>query len=593
MTTSHHVPHPFGGPLTSAAVNAPLGQLDAAIDQVSAAGSGTSTSLTAQALPGQATLTVANSAGFVAGDPIYIGTGVTFESRIVNNVPNATTIVVTVNLSNLYAIGAPVSKSPVELVDARSGQTTLKGRLNLINSGAQRIAPSGGDDTAAIQSAINTAFNLPGGTVVFSPGTYTVSAQLVTPANTAGAVRLVGEGRVRSFTGGQNGDPTANQGVTINYTGATGSILFASVTTGDKRQYITIDNIYFQGNAAGTSGHGLHFQATIGTVAILVSMRDVTVNGAKQHGIFFDGNVFESTIMGVRCSQNGDRGFKAAANGAGLPGENRFMACSFNQNAVGVDIAGGGHWSFHGLTASSNTAEGLVANGVQLEVFDLQLETNGTLAGNQATITNCTGPLFLGVNITTKVGGTGNGVSFVNALWPHIIRFQSDSSAGGAGYKDIRSDNLTTRGSIEDYASNDFVDRLTLGTAGGWSVRRGAKWQSYQTHAQQAISTAVTGAALFDATLFDSWLLTCTGAGAITVTISSPTAYADYHGGQRVTLHVFNNTTGAVTIAFDAVFHLAGAWVNPASTKTRTITFEYDDTRNAFYEIGRSAADIT
>lgn len=201
MSTNNHTPYPFGGPLTSAAMEAPLGQLDAAIASVIATGSGTSTTLTAQALAGQASLTVASSAGFAVGDPIYVGTGATFESRIVATVPNATTITVTVNLTNTYAIGQPVSKSPVEIVDARGGFTSLGGRIKLIEDrvfDAKRYgatALGAADDRPAIQAAIDAAI-VAGGTVYLPPGAYRITAPLDFSAakGTLRAVRMVGSG---------------------------------------------------------------------------------------------------------------------------------------------------------------------------------------------------------------------------------------------------------------------------------------------------------------------------------------------------------------------------------------------------------------
>lgn len=183
MTTNHHTPHTFGDPLTAAELNAPLGQLDQSIATVIATGSGASTTLTAQANSGQASLTVASSAGFLVGDPIYIGTGATFESRIIATVPNGTTITVTVNLTNTYAIGKPVSKSPVEIVAARGTFTTLGGRVDAIANRVfdvkERYGAKGDgatDDTAAINAAIAAAAQL--GIVFFPPGTYKITAAL-------------------------------------------------------------------------------------------------------------------------------------------------------------------------------------------------------------------------------------------------------------------------------------------------------------------------------------------------------------------------------------------------------------------------------
>jgi hypothetical protein len=274
LTTSHHTPHPFGGPLTSNAVNGPLGQLDAAIDVVSITGSGTSTTLTAQANAGQASLTVANSAGFLAGDPIYIGTGVTFESRIINNVPNATTIVVTVNLSNTYAIGAPVSKSPVEIVDARGSYTTLGARIGTIEQRVYDVKRYGAigdgatDDRAAIQAAIDAAQAASGGTIYFPPGNYRVTAQVLISKPT---ISLVGAGaRASKITSASTADAiriaitpwTVEQAGRIAGLSIVGNAnanavgIHISETTG-----LALEDVVVVG-FNGTSGCGIHVQNT-------------------------------------------------------------------------------------------------------------------------------------------------------------------------------------------------------------------------------------------------------------------------------------------------------------------------------------------
>lgn len=200
MTAIHHTPLDFGGPLTQAAMEGPLSQLDAAIAAVNAAlglavaaGSSTSTTLTAQANAGQASLVVASSAGVLVGDHIYIGNGATFETRIVSVVPDATHLTVSVNLTNTYAIGKPVSKSPVEIVEARSGLATLNTRLGTLVGAVSgkafgAIGDNVADDTAAIQAALTSV--APGGAVYLGPGSYLVTALTMSNAG----VRLHGAG---------------------------------------------------------------------------------------------------------------------------------------------------------------------------------------------------------------------------------------------------------------------------------------------------------------------------------------------------------------------------------------------------------------
>lgn len=148
MTTAHHTPLPFGGPLTAAAMEAPLGQLDAAIGNVIATGSGVATSLTAQATAGTAgPFSVASTTGILPGDSVWFGSsGGPSESRVVLAVPSGTTFTTTTNLTGTYAIGKPVSKSPVEIVDARGASATLGARLATLvpASGPNKIEINGG-----------------------------------------------------------------------------------------------------------------------------------------------------------------------------------------------------------------------------------------------------------------------------------------------------------------------------------------------------------------------------------------------------------------------------------------------------------------
>ena len=436
------------------------------------------------------------------------------------------------------------------------------------------------DDTVALQATLTAAFEAPGGTMSVPVGTCLTSAALVPPA-VAGAVRIVGTGRPRSFSGGNSGDPLAAQGSTIRSTGSGDVLKFA--TTG--RQSITIESLAIEGNIGG---HGLHFIAT-GTAAIVVALRDVSVMDAGQHGIFFDGAVFESQMFNVRSDHNGGAGFKAAANSGGLPGEVRVFGSTFDDNDIGLDLSGGGNFSLHGVTASYNTNDGIKATGVGLRAYEFQLEVNG----NPATLANLQAPVLSGVVVGVKPGATGIGLSFMGTRGAIVTSFTTNSSVAGAGYRDFAFDDSTSGSEVTGYMPDDGTDRFSLGSLGGHVVRRGATWQTSQQHGQQVVSSAVSGTDAFDATRYDSFLSTRTAPG-ITRTIRWPTPFNNaYHNGQRVTIEVYNASTGATATVWNSVFHLAGAWVDPSAGKTRTITFEWNNVRGGFFELSRSAADIT
>lgn len=61
--------------------------------------------------------------------------------------------------------------------------------------------------------------------------------------------------------------------------------------------------------------------------------------------------------------------------------------------------------------------------------------------------------------------------------------------------------------------------------------------------------------------------------------------------GQVITLAFVNTSGGAAgAVTFNAVFKLAGAWVNAATGNNRKATFYYDGTN--WIELSRNAADV-
>jgi hypothetical protein len=136
MSSNQHTPYQTGMALTASNLEAPLGQLDAAISAVVANGAGFSTTTNNTASAGQKVVPVASTKTFsnvdvVAGTVIWIGSpGGTYESFIVASIVANVSITSTTNLVNTYGSGTIVSASPPELVDARGGYATLGARLN-------------------------------------------------------------------------------------------------------------------------------------------------------------------------------------------------------------------------------------------------------------------------------------------------------------------------------------------------------------------------------------------------------------------------------------------------------------------------------
>lgn len=87
-----------------------------------------------------------------------------------------------------------------------------------------------------------------------------------------------------------------------------------------------------------------------------------------------------------------------------------------------------------------------------------------------------------------------------------------------------------------------------------------------------------------------AWHSVITVTDNVDFTIANPTG-ASSSGGEQLTVHILNSSGGAMgTITWGTKFNLAGAFTNPASTKTRTISFYNDGSR--WFELGRAANDI-
>lgn len=75
---------------------------------------------------------------------------------------------------------------------------------------------------------------------------------------------------------------------------------------------------------------------------------------------------------------------------------------------------------------------------------------------------------------------------------------------------------------------------------------------------------------------------------ATAMTINAPN---NPNAGMDLTFDIINSSGGAMgAITWNAIYKMAGAFTNPASTKRRTIRFYFDGT--SWIEIGRAAADI-
>lgn len=454
------------------------------------------------------------------------------------------------------------------------------------------VVPDGStDNTAALNAAIAAAVAAsgPGTTLLLPPGEIRYGTPLTFP-DQACTLKIVGSGRPRSFTGGIGHDPNYVCGTQLTYTGNSGDAFGWTITGAGKRVYLTLENLTILGNSAGSSGHGIHLTAAGTLIAFLVCYRDVTVMGCKQHNIFHDGDVFECQLYNVRSNLAGDCGFKAAANGGGLPGETRFYGGTFNSAGNrGIHLEGGGAFSLHGVTCTTNGNEGLYVYGVNISAFELQMEANSqnSLAGDQATIATVMAVIH-GCSLGVRAGATGKGLKFVGSFAPQVHGLVTNSAVSGAGYYDIYFDDACRVGTVTSYVSSDSVNRIYLGALGGHVVHSGQQWFTGQSRGQIAYAVTNTTTTAPDARKADSFQFNTTSA---TLNIGSPSRNLGYHEGQQITITVYNNSGGALTVNWGADYQMT-AFAPPANNKRKTILFEWQGAILKWLQAGAASGDL-
>lgn len=101
-------------------------------------------------------------------------------------------------------------------------------------------------------------------------------------------------------------------------------------------------------------------------------------------------------------------------------------------------------------------------------------------------------------------------------------------------------------------------------------------------------ATALTYAATMTPDCSLGLIFTITVTDTVAMTINAPLNPAP---GQFLTFDFLNSSGGVQgALTLNAAFKPAGAFVVPANTKRRTITFQYNGTN--WIEVGRAAADI-
>lgn len=191
MSSDHHTPLPFGAALEADVLNAPLGELDAAIGSALGAIDASALAITttdAVAAAGQPIVPVASTQAFVVGQPVFIGDpdGV-FESKVIDSIQAGVSLTMTANLVNTYPAGKIVSSSPAEVVDARGGQASLDARLDLYDAVKSEVEAAR-DGEASLLARLNRGRGAEGNgpTTSVASGTNTTLGLVVSPARDDG-----------------------------------------------------------------------------------------------------------------------------------------------------------------------------------------------------------------------------------------------------------------------------------------------------------------------------------------------------------------------------------------------------------------------
>lgn len=149
------------------------------------------------------------------------------------------------------------------------------------------------------------------------------------------------------------------------------------------------------------------------------SLENVHATLAKGDGVTVWDQVYEGRIVGMYSTDNGGKGFVSAVPAGGLPGEILMLDLHTHDNGGnGVELRGGGSWSYHHLSSSRNAGSALNASGVQLSGFDIQAESN--TGAQTIALDNMVRGVLVGINVAYPASYAGVGVDFTNAATRNI-----------------------------------------------------------------------------------------------------------------------------------------------------------------------------
>lgn len=299
MTANHHTPIVTGAAANASTINSPLGEIDAAVSEVSVQAqaaldavslNGTAATLAnGSANAGQKVVTVDSSSAFVAGCRVEYGlVGGAIELNTVDTVDSPTQITLETNIGTG---GIPdnglITVVPTGFLNAQHGT------FNVRDYGA--LGDNSNDDSAAIQAAVTAAWAM-GGTVYFPPGFYKCNSGITLPSSDAADERSTVhlQGAANNEVGEFEAAPAKFRfGSQLYFTMTDGSDGIAMITSGSSHSpTVIIENLSIVGpdstSAGGQSGNGLRIS---GTAIPYIYLRNVRVGGfygANKAGIWLE-----------------------------------------------------------------------------------------------------------------------------------------------------------------------------------------------------------------------------------------------------------------------------------------------------------------
>jgi hypothetical protein len=196
---------------------------------------------------------------------------------------------------------------------AHAATTTPKVGPSIFDFGA--VGDGVTDDSAAFSKALQAAAAM--GQVVTVPGlTYAI----------AKPITFVSSGNVGTLWGLQCAGATLRSKIT------TGEDVMSLTSNNTVRYFRLTGGLKIAGN--GSDGNGLHIFAPGGAVWFYNAAIDgLSVEGVGGHGLLFEGNVFETTVMNSYFQDCKKNGATFAQSKGGVVSAITLIGCFFNQNA--------------------------------------------------------------------------------------------------------------------------------------------------------------------------------------------------------------------------------------------------------------------